>query len=94
MTFLQAYFTTILLRYVLQGNQGYIIVQDLKEILRAVDDKMSEAELDGMIKEIDQDGSGTVDFDGTSSASLAKHAAELKITLYTKKSFQFKLSRQ
>ncbi|XP_014676112.1 PREDICTED: troponin C, isoform 2-like [Priapulus caudatus] len=46
-----------------KGNQGYIVVDDLKEILRAVDDKMSDTDLNGLIKEIDQDGSGTVDFD-------------------------------
>lgn len=46
-----------------QGN-GYINVSDLRDILRALDDNVSEEELDEMIAEIDQDGSGTVDFDG------------------------------
>lgn len=36
----------------------------LKEILAALDDKLNNADLDGMIAEIDSDGSGTVDFDG------------------------------
>nr|AHC56511.1 troponin C [Peripatoides novaezealandiae] len=56
-----------------QGN-GYINVSDLREILRALDDKITEEELDefgplggrvlaDMIAEIDTDGSGTVDFD-------------------------------
>lgn len=45
------------------GN-GYINVSDLREILRALDDKLTEDELDEMIAEIDTDGSGTVDFDG------------------------------
>lgn len=42
---------------------GYISVSDLREILRALDDAITEGELDEMIAEIDTDGSGTVDFD-------------------------------
>lgn len=45
-----------------EGN-GYINVSDLREILRALDDALTEDELDEMIAEIDTDGSGTVDFD-------------------------------
>lgn len=32
--------------------------------MRELDDKLSDEDLDGMIAEIDSDGSGTVDFDG------------------------------
>uniref|UniRef100_A0A336LVV7 CSON006280 protein n=1 Tax=Culicoides sonorensis TaxID=179676 RepID=A0A336LVV7_CULSO len=45
-----------------EGN-GYITTSTLKEILAALDDKLSNSDLDGMIAEIDSDGSGTVDFD-------------------------------
>uniref|UniRef100_A0A914VF43 EF-hand domain-containing protein n=1 Tax=Plectus sambesii TaxID=2011161 RepID=A0A914VF43_9BILA len=45
-----------------EGN-GYINVSDLRDILRALDENVSEDELDEMITEIDSDGSGTVDFD-------------------------------
>ncbi|XP_058452494.1 troponin C isoform X1 [Malaya genurostris] len=45
-----------------EGN-GYITTSTLKEILAALDDKLSNEDLDGMINEIDADGSGTVDFD-------------------------------
>jgi len=45
-----------------EGN-GYIKTAQLKEILRALDDKLTDDELDEMIAEIDTDGSGTVDFD-------------------------------
>jgi len=45
-----------------EGN-GYIKTSDLRDILRALDDKLTEDELDEMITEIDTDGSGTVDFD-------------------------------
>lgn len=46
-----------------EGN-GYITTSTLKEILAALDDKLNNADLDGIIAEIDTDGSGTVDFDG------------------------------
>lgn len=46
-----------------EGN-GYITTGTLKEILSALDDKLTNSELDGIIAEIDTDGSGTVDFDG------------------------------
>lgn len=45
-------------------GQGYITTATLKQILHEIDDKLTEEELDGMIDEIDEDGSGTVDFDG------------------------------
>lgn len=45
-----------------EGN-GFIPTSCLKEILRELDDQLSDADLDGMIQEIDSDGSGTVDFD-------------------------------
>ncbi|XP_055545840.1 troponin C isoform X2 [Wyeomyia smithii] len=45
-----------------EGN-GYITTSTLKEILAALDDKLSNEDLDGIINEIDTDGSGTVDFD-------------------------------
>nr|CAD7427139.1 unnamed protein product [Timema monikensis] len=46
-----------------EGN-GYITTGVLREILKELDDKITEEELDMMIEEIDSDGSGTVDFDG------------------------------
>lgn len=45
------------------GN-GYIPTSCLKEILRELDDQLTNEELNMMIDEIDSDGSGTVDFDG------------------------------
>lgn len=51
------------------GN-GFIPTTCLKEILRELDDQLTDHELDGMIEEIDSDGSGTVDFDGEHSFSI------------------------
>ncbi|XP_050090487.1 troponin C, isoallergen Bla g 6.0101-like isoform X1 [Anopheles aquasalis] len=45
-----------------EGN-GYITTQVLREILKELDDNLSNEDLDMMIEEIDSDGSGTVDFD-------------------------------
>lgn len=52
-----------------QGN-GYIPTTCLKEILKELDDQLTDHELDMMIQEIDSDGSGTVDFDGKYSISV------------------------
>lgn len=46
-----------------EGN-GYITTGVLREILKELDDKITNEDLDSMIEEIDSDGSGTVDFDG------------------------------
>ncbi|KAI9554014.1 troponin C [Daphnia sinensis] len=45
-----------------EGN-GYITTAVLREILAALDDKLTSDDLDGIIEEIDEDGSGTIDFD-------------------------------
>ncbi|XP_050434687.1 troponin C isoform X1 [Adelges cooleyi] len=45
-----------------EGN-GYITTATLREILAALDEKLGPEDLDGIIAEIDTDGSGTVDFD-------------------------------
>ncbi|CAG9783632.1 unnamed protein product [Diatraea saccharalis] len=45
-----------------EGN-GYIPTSSLREILRELDEQLTDEELDGLIQEIDTDGSGTVDFD-------------------------------
>jgi len=45
-----------------EGN-GYITTAVLREILAALDDKLTSEDLDGIIEEIDEDGSGTIDFD-------------------------------
>lgn len=47
----------------LPGN-GYITTDTLKEILRELDNRLTEEDLEGIIEEVDEDGSGTLDFDG------------------------------
>ena len=59
------------------GN-GYITTKTLREILRELDDRLTNEELDEMIAEIDTDGSGTVDFDGMCSPSLIVYLRTIK----------------
>lgn len=65
-----------------EGN-GFIPTSCLKEILRELDDQLSNADLDGMIQEIDSDGSGTVDFDGKFTVQIEKRAEEGQKPLLT-----------
>merc|ERR1719438_41251 len=44
-------------------GQGFITTDVLKEILREIDTTLTEDDLDNIIKEVDEDGSGTLDFD-------------------------------
>ncbi|XP_058788855.1 troponin C-like [Phymastichus coffea] len=46
-----------------KDEKGYIPTSSLREILHALDDGITPDQMDGMIAEIDTDGSGTVDFD-------------------------------
>ncbi|GBP25034.1 Troponin C, isoform 1 [Eumeta japonica] len=52
-----------------RGN-GYITTDVLKEIFKELDNTLSAEDLDTMIEEIDQDGSGTVDFEVLLGISL------------------------
>ncbi len=56
-----------------KGNKGQIETTDLKVIFKALDPDMSDDEIDAIITEVDEDGSGTLDFEGS--------------TFYTKKNF-------
>merc|ERR1711909_161994 len=46
-----------------KDGQGFITNEVLKEILREIGPKLTEADLDGIIEEVDEDGSGTMDLD-------------------------------
>ena len=53
-----------LLRAVLRIYKNPNISETLKEILKKIDNKLTEEDLEGIIEEVDEDGSGTLDFDG------------------------------
>ena len=44
-------------------GQGFITTDILKEILREIDTTLTEDDLDNIIEEVDEDGSGTLDFE-------------------------------
>merc|ERR1711976_574607 len=44
-------------------GQGFITTDVLREILSEIDNKLTPTDLDGIIEEVDEDGSGTLDFD-------------------------------
>merc|ERR550539_2120865 len=44
-------------------GQGFITNDVLKEILREIDPTLTENDLENIIEEVDEDGSGTMDFD-------------------------------
>jgi calmodulin len=45
-------------------EKGYIPSAEFKTILHQLDPDVPDAELDGIVDEIDQDSSGTIDFEG------------------------------
>ena len=47
----------------LSQGQGFITNDVLKDILREIDNTLTEDDLDHIIEEVDEDGSGTMDFD-------------------------------
>jgi calmodulin len=44
-------------------GQGFITTDVLKEILREIDTTLTEDDLDNIVEEVDEDASGTLDFD-------------------------------
>merc|ERR1711890_175709 len=46
-----------------KDHMGYISTDTLKEILRELDNKLTEEDINNIIEEVDEDGSGTLDFD-------------------------------
>jgi calmodulin len=47
-----------------KNNRGVIDTADLKIIFKAIDPDMADDEIEQIIMEVDEDGSGTVDFEG------------------------------
>jgi len=43
--------------------EGFITTDQLREIIAELDQRLTKEDLDGIIEEIDEDGSGTMDFD-------------------------------
>ena len=57
------YFKSWHIFLILNLGNGYITTNTLKEILREIDSTLNEHNLDQIVDEVDEDGSGTIDFD-------------------------------
>jgi hypothetical protein len=53
-------------------SQGFITTGQLREIISELDKRLTEEDLDGIIEEIDEDGSGTMDFDEFCQVSILR----------------------
>ena len=51
------------IKHVFFQCQGFITNDVLKDILREIDSTLTEEDLDHIVEEVDEDGSGTMDFD-------------------------------
>ena len=58
------YFIIYILWYHNNLGNGFISTNTLKEILKELDGKLTDEDLLNIIEEVDEDGSGTLDFDG------------------------------
>ncbi|KAK8728578.1 hypothetical protein OTU49_009023, partial [Cherax quadricarinatus] len=65
-----------------EGN-GYITTEVLREILRELDNRLTEEDLDNIIEEVDEDGSGTLDFDGVSTPACLLSRGGLLLRLWS-----------
>ena len=64
LTDLEKYFEKLFSnRIVVFAGNGYISTDTLKEILKELDSKLTNEDLENIIEEVDEDGSGTLDFD-------------------------------
>ena len=64
-----------------RDQKGYIPVADFKSILKELEHDLPDTEADQIVKELDMDGSGTIDFEGKSFFSLISKSIILIIYL-------------
>lgn len=55
-----------------KNANGYITTDQLREIISELDQRLTPEDLDGIIEEIDEDGSGTMDFDEFCGMMMSK----------------------
>ena len=56
--------TEFLSVFVYRDNLGYVNVDELKFVMRHLEDKMTEEEIEEMIREADHDNDGQISYDG------------------------------
>ncbi len=55
-----------------RDGAGFITTGQLREIIAELDPRLTSEDLDGIIEEIDEDGSGTMDFDEFCQMMMSK----------------------
>ena len=55
-----------------RDGAGFITTGQLREIIAELDPRLTSDDLDGIIEEIDEDGSGTMDFDEFCQMMMSK----------------------
>ena len=55
-----------------RNANGFITTDQLREIIGELDSRLTTEDLDGIIDEIDEDGSGTMDFDEFCAMMMSK----------------------
>ena len=53
-----------------RDNLGYVNVDELKFVMRHLEDKMTEEEIEEMIREADHDNDGQISYDGLNISSF------------------------
>ena len=56
--------------------QGFITMAQFRDIIAEVDPKLTDEDLDAIIEEIDEDGSGTMDFEEFCEMMMTSHENE------------------
>ena len=78
----EGYYSVIVIRGKLFS---FISTNSLKEILKELDSQLSDEELEGIIEEVDTDGSGTLDFDGKERNIIFYNSTKNLFSLYKTK---------
>jgi hypothetical protein len=61
-----------------RDNNGFISAAELRHVMTSIGEKLSDDEVDEMIREADQDGDGRIDCTNALPPSTPRHAATLE----------------
>lgn len=68
-----------------RDNNGFISAAELRHVMTSIGEKLTDDEVDEMIREADQDGDGRIDCEHIhTKAYISIHARKRKLMLYTR----------
>lgn len=73
--------------YICQDGNGYISAAELRHVMTNLGEKLTDEEVDEMIREADIDGDGQVNYEGTGKQSVRRQLTVLM--QFTTHSFSF-----